>query len=79
VLVDDVLGNKLNPRFVHTFADEDSMMQLKKWSKKSDGRHREDVISRLFRMRLKTLKWKLPNLKNKANKGVLKKRCAHFK
>ena len=54
-----------NPRFTHTFTDEDGMMLLKKWAKKSDGKDREKVISRLSRMKLKTLKWRLRETQNK--------------
>ena len=60
-----------NPRFTHTFTDEDGMMLLKKWAKKSDGKEREKVISRLSRMKLKTLKWRLRETQNK--RGWVKK------
>ena len=58
---------QLNPRFNHTFCDEDMMSQLKKWARQSNGRRRrrEMVVSRLSRMRLKTLRWKLPELSNR--------------
>lgn len=57
---------QLNPRFTHTFADEDQMSQLKKWARRSIGKKREMVVSRLSRMRLRTLLWKLPELANRA-------------
>ena len=50
----------------HTFADEDTMSQLKKWARRSNGKKRERVVSRLSRMRLRTLVWKLPELANRA-------------
>lgn len=62
VLHDLVKTARLNPRYFHTFTDEDSMSNLKKWSRKSDGRLREFDVSRLFRMRLKTLKWRLADI-----------------
>ena len=63
---------RLNPRFTHTFADEDTMSQLKKWARRSNGKKRERVVSRLSRMRLRTLVWKLPEL---ANRARWTKRC----
>ena len=62
----DVKRLRLNPRFTHTFADEDLMSQLKKWARRSNGKKRERVVSRLSRMRLRTLFWKLPELANRA-------------
>ncbi len=72
MLYDIVKTARLNPRFFHTFTDEDPMSNLKKWSRKSDGRLREFDVSRLFRMRLKTLKWRLAHINSKKEK-VLKK------
>lgn len=64
-VVQDAKRLQLNPRFTHTFGDEDFMSQLKKWARRGHGRRREQVISRLSRMRFKTLRWKLGELKNR--------------
>lgn len=64
-VLQDAKRLQINPRFTHTFGDEDFMSQLKKWARRGHGRRREQVISRLSRMRFKTLRWKLGELKNR--------------
>lgn len=55
--VDDVhrLLQGQNPRFIHTFCDEDWMSLLKKWRRRSSYPHQ---VLRLSRFHLKTLKWR---------------------
>ena len=56
----------LNPRYVHTFADEDYMSVLKHWSKRK-GRQRKRggrpvSVLKLARMRLLSMRWRIPEL-----------------
>ena len=59
-----------NPRFFH-FADEDQMMVLKDWARRSDSKStkrlkgREGGIMRLNRLHLKSLSWRLKKLVNR--------------
>lgn len=62
VLWDGVRGRRWNPRFHHTFNDEDAMRVLKTWTKGANARRRESGISRLYRLRMKSLEWRLPEV-----------------
>ena len=59
----------MNPRFQHTFCDEDQMRVLKLWSKKTYGKTREKGIMRLARARFKTLAWRIPDLLSSCHRG----------
>ena len=59
VLQDGVLARRYNPRMHHTFIDEDSMMVLKGWAQTAHAKRRERGISRLYRLRMKSLQWRL--------------------
>lgn len=69
VLGEYVLKLRYNPRFLHTFCDESFMSVLKGWAKKAPlmrkGRGRESGIMRLSRVRMKTLRWLLPQMKSR--------------
>lgn len=59
VLVDEVRNRRLNPRYKHTFSDEDAMKVLKHWCRQAPAAFRSVGISRFSRLRMKTLEWKL--------------------
>ncbi|CAL1172308.1 unnamed protein product [Cladocopium goreaui] len=65
VLKHDVQARRCNPRFYHTFCDEDGMMVLKKWARRADPKHRENGIMRIARLRMKTLSWRLRHVNQK--------------
>lgn len=51
-----------NPRFHHTFADEDQMRVLKGWAKRSHGKNRQRGVMQLARARYKTLRWRIKDV-----------------
>ena len=59
VLVDEVRNKHLNPRYKHTFGDEDAMKVLKNWTRAAPATSRSDGVSRFYRLRMKTLQWRL--------------------
>lgn len=65
VLKFDIKHRRCNPRFFHTFIDEDSMMTLKRWAKRANPKKREQGIMRIFRLRMKTLSWRLKDVRQK--------------
>jgi hypothetical protein len=59
---------KLNPRFYHTFCDDDFMSVLKSWAKRATTKKRmgrASGIMRFSRIRMKTLKWRVRDIKNR--------------
>ncbi|CAK9009441.1 unnamed protein product [Durusdinium trenchii] len=65
VLIDVVRKARTNPRMQHTFVDEDQMRVLKSWAKRSAGKRRPYGVIFLARMRYKSLRWRIPKLKQK--------------
>ena len=63
----------LNPRFQHTFVDEDAVGWCKLIASRTTQRKKiEDTLMRSARLRLLTLKWRARKLNTSANKRALR-------